>query len=98
MYQNPPVIPSDKELELAFSDINNDSYCIYHNNEKIGGAILKINKETHINSLELFFIYKDKLGLDIGLNAWHSIENQYPDTKIWKTATPYFEKRNINSM
>ena len=26
----------------------------------------------------------------------HLIEEQYPETKIWATHTPYFEKRNIH--
>lgn len=27
---------------------------------------------------------------------WNEIETLYPDTKIWETYTPYFEKRNIH--
>ena len=27
---------------------------------------------------------------------WKKIEELYPDTKIWETCTPYFEKRNIH--
>lgn len=32
----------------------------------------------------------------LGLSAWKAIEAQYPDTVLWETATPYFEKRNIH--
>ena len=28
--------------------------------------------------------------------AWKEIEATYPETKIWETYTPYFEKRNIH--
>ena len=91
-----PIIPTDKELENALNRIDNDSYCIYQDDEKIGGAIVKINNETQINSLELFFINKGMHGTGLGLSAWRAIESQYPDTKIWQTVTPYFEKRNIN--
>ncbi len=95
-FKNAPVIPSDKELDEAFSAEDNDVYCIYLNDNKIGGAVLKINKRTNINSLELFFIYKGMHGAGLGLAAWKAIENLYPQTRIWETVTPYFEKRNIN--
>ena len=28
--------------------------------------------------------------------TWEEIEKKYPDTKVWETHTPYFEKRNIH--
>lgn len=95
-FHNPPVIPSDEELEKAFNSSDTDVYCIYSNNEKVGGAVVKINNETQINSLELFFIDKGKHSSGLGLIAWNEIEKLYPRTKVWKTVTPYFEKRNIN--
>lgn len=95
-FKNAPIIPSDKELENAFNSSYNDIYCIYLNDEKIGGAVVRINNKTLINSLELFFIYKEKHSSGLGLAAWKTIEKQYPKTKIWETVTPYFEKRNIN--
>ena len=27
---------------------------------------------------------------------WKEIETLYPDTKVWETCTPYFDKRNIH--
>lgn len=95
-FKNPPLIPSDKDMEKTFNDFDNDIYFIYHNEEKIGGAVIKENKKTQRNSLELFFIFKDKHGFGLGLEAWKAIEKKYPQTKIWETITPYFEKRNIN--
>ena len=32
----------------------------------------------------------------IGLFIWNAVEKLHPDTKIWETCTPYFEKRNIH--
>ena len=32
-----------------------------------------------------------------GLNRiWQAIEQRYPDTHIWETYTPYFDKRNVH--
>ena len=32
----------------------------------------------------------------IGTNIWRALETLYPDTEVWETCTPYFEKRNIH--
>jgi hypothetical protein len=32
----------------------------------------------------------------IGQAAWKAIEQLHPETNVWKTCTPYFEKRNIH--
>ena len=32
----------------------------------------------------------------IGTRVWKSIEQKYPDTKVWRTETPGFSKRNHN--
>lgn len=95
-FKNAPVVPSDKELENAFNAPEDDVYCIYLEGEKVGGAVVRINNETQINALELFFIYKGKHSSGLGIAAWKAVEKQYPETKVWETVTPYFEKRNIN--
>lgn len=89
-------IPFDKELEEDFAAPDNVSLVILNDGKKVGGAIVKINPETQRNSLELFFIYSGVHGKGLGLAAWKAIEAKFPETKIWETVTPYFEKRNIN--
>ena len=32
----------------------------------------------------------------IGHAAWQAVEELYPETIVWETCTPYFEKRNIH--
>ena len=32
----------------------------------------------------------------IGFAIWNAIEKLYPETNVWETCTPYFEKRNIH--
>ena len=34
-------------------------------------------------------------GKGIGKFIWSEIEKKHPNTKVWETVTPYFEKRNI---
>lgn len=44
----------------------------------------------------LFSLKKpDIIGKGYGSRAWELIEKSYPETIIWETTTPYFEKRNI---
>ena len=58
--------------------------------------ILKIDKETHHNELEILFTLPDEHSKGIGYGAWQAVEALHPETKVWMTCTPYFEKRNIH--
>ena len=48
------------------------------------------------NALDFFYVNADELGRGIGRKAWAAIEARYPETEVWTTHTPYFEKRNIH--
>ena len=63
---------------------------------KVGGVILKINNETHHNELEILFVSPEEHTKGIGYGAWLAIEALHPETEVWETCTPYFEKRNIH--
>ena len=66
------------------------------NVKNVGGAVVCINEATQENDLELFFIKQNAQSKGIGFQAWQLIEQKYPHTKLWRTITPYFEKRNIH--
>ena len=89
-------IPSDKEIEESFNAPGAAIYHILLNGVKIGGTVVCIDEKTQHNSLHLLFINKGKGGKGIGYKAWKAIEEKYPETKVWETHTPYFEKRNIH--
>ena len=63
---------------------------------KVGGVILKINKETNRNELEILFVSPEEHTKGIGYGAWLAIEALHPETVVWETFTPYFETRNIH--
>lgn len=65
------------------------------NGALVGGAVLKFEENGH-NRLELYFIAPEAEGRGLGLRAWRLIEARYPDTKVWETETPYFERKNIH--
>lgn len=89
-------IPSAEDVRQSFAASDCMVYQVVHEKRQVGGVILKIDRETHRNSLELFFISPDQHGKGLGLATWRAVEQMYPETLIWETATPYFEKRNIH--
>ena len=89
-------IISRQTIERCIDDPNSETYRIVVEGRKVGGVILKINKETHHNELEILFVSPQEHTKGIGYGAWQAVEALHPDTKVWETCTPYFEKRNIH--
>lgn len=89
-------IISRKTIERCIDAPNCETYRIVADGKKVGGVILRIDKETHHNELEILFTLPDEHSKGIGYGAWKAVEALHPETKVWKTCTPYFEKRNIH--
>lgn len=94
--QQDEKIPEDGDLDEAFHAPDAVVYHLVQGNHKVGGAVLSIRMGTQHNALEFFFITPEYQNKGIGYAAWKAIEEKYPDTKVWQTVTPYFEKRNIH--
>ncbi len=71
------------------------AYRIREDGMIVGGMVLKIGENTNHNELELLFI-KPAYDSRNGYRAWKELETMYPETEVWGTCTPYFEKRNIH--
>ena len=89
-------IISRKTIERCIDSPNSETYRIVVGGKKVGGVILKINKETNHNELEILFVSPEEHTKGIGYGAWLAIEEIHPETEVWETCTPYFEKRNIH--
>ena len=89
-------IISRKTIERCIDAPNSETYRIVLDGKKVGGVILKINKETHHNELEILFTDPKEHSKGIGYGAWQAVEALHPETEVWHTCTPYFEKRNIH--
>ena len=89
-------IPSNDDLDTAMVAPGAVVLRILLGHQKVGGAVLTIDAGTHRNSLDLFFLSSTMHGRGLGRKAWTAIEQRYPETKVWETNTPYFEKRNIH--
>ena len=89
-------IPPRSSIQESYDDPHSEVYHICANDKKIGGVILVIDNETNHNHLDLLFLYAGNDNKGVGYSIWQAIEAKYPNTKVWVTATPYFEKRNIH--
>lgn len=89
-------IPPDEDVSAAFGAPNAVVHRILEGGHWVGGAVVSIDTETRRNTLDFLYVRVDKLGRGIGRKAWAAIEATYPDTEVWTTHTPYFEKRNIH--
>ena len=89
-------IISRKTIERCIDESSNVTYRIMVDGKNVGGVILKIDETTQHNHLEILFVKPKEHTKGIGYTTWKKIEELYPDTKIWETCTPYFEKRNIH--
>ena len=89
-------IISRRTIERCIDDKHNETYRIVAEGRVVGGLILKIDEETHHNHLEILFTLPDEHSRGIGYGAWLAVEELHPETVVWETCTPYFEKRNIH--
>ncbi|MBQ1415217.1 MAG: GNAT family N-acetyltransferase, partial [Lachnospiraceae bacterium] len=72
------------------------AYRIREDGEIVGGLVLKIDRKTQHNHLELLFISPEAHSKGLGLAAWQEVERLYPETRVWETCTPSFETRNVH--
>ena len=89
-------IISRETIEHCIDDLKSETYRIVAGGKNVGGVILKIDQETHHNELEILFTLPDEHSKGIGYSAWQAVEALHPETIIWETRTPYFEKSNIH--
>ena len=89
-------IISRKTIEGCISAPDSECYRIIAGGEVAGGIILKIDKEKCEGELEILFTLPEQHSKGIGYGAWLAVEEMHPEIKIWRTCTPYFDKRNIH--
>ena len=89
-------IISRATIEKSIDAPDSEAYRILYEGRKVGGVVLKINKKTNHNELELLFVSPKEHSKGIGYGAWLAVEALHPETEVWETCTPYFEKRNIH--
>jgi len=90
------AVPAEEDIDESLKHADAVAWHFIAAGERVGGAVVLINELTQRNSLDFFFVLPRVHGLGIGYRAWVAIEKAYPDTTVWETHTPYFDKRNIH--
>ncbi|KAL6612507.1 hypothetical protein LY90DRAFT_697594 [Neocallimastix californiae] len=93
---NEGQIISRKTIERSIDHPHSETYRILYKDQKVGGVVIRIDKETLRGELELLFTSPKIHNKGCGYTAWCLIERLHPEIKVWETITPYFEKRNIH--
>jgi len=89
-------ILSERNINDSLSTEGSAAYKALLDGEMVGGAVVIIDTETQHNHLDLLYVKNGTQGKGIGHLIWQEIERLYPETRVWETQTPYFEKRNVH--
>jgi len=92
---NETIIPRE-DIYRSLNEKGSNAFLAVENDEVVGGVCVVINEETNINDLHILFVKPGIQSKGIGFAIWSEIERMYPNTKMWKTCTPYFDQRNIH--
>ena len=83
-------------IDRSLNAVGSIAYKAMVDGEMAGGAVVVIDHETQHNHLDLLYVKHGIQTKGIGFAIWNAIEMRHPETKVWETCTPYFEKRNIH--
>lgn len=89
-------ILSEKDINKSLSPKGAIAYKAVADGKMLGGAIVVIDEKTNHNHLDFLYVKYGIQSKGVGQKIWNEIEKIYPETKVWETFTPYFEKRNVH--
>ncbi len=89
-------ILSENDIFKSLSTKGSVAYAAIVDGKIVGGAIVVIDELTQHNQLDFLYVKVGIQSKGIGKMIWDAIEKLYPQTNIWETCTPYFEKRNMH--
>ena len=92
---NVEILP-EKDIDESLSKKGSVAYKALIDGKMLGGAIVVIDNTTQHNHLDFLYVRYGTQSKGVGQKIWNEIEKLYPETRVWETYTPYFEKRNIH--
>jgi GNAT superfamily N-acetyltransferase len=90
------VLP-DEDYYRSLNAEGAEAYeAISHDGQRVGGAILIIDYMKRHGELAFLYVKVGVQSKGIGQAIWKAIEALHPETEVWETCTPYFDRRNIH--
>lgn len=89
------ILP-EHHIDRALAAEGGQDYAAFEEGKLVGGALVMIDEKTHHNHLDFLFVRAGVESKGIGRSIWDFLEKTYPETEVWETMTPYFERRNIH--
>ena len=89
------ILP-EKDIDRSLNKKGAAAYKAVLDGKIVGGAIVVIDEEKGEGELDFLYVKHGVQSKGIGKFMWYEIERIYPEIKVWKTCTPYFELRNIH--
>ena len=89
------ILPTE-DIERSFNAKGSEIYMAEIDGERVGGAVIVADDETGYNSLDLLYVKPGAQNAGNGFKIWKAIEKLHPETRVWETHTPYYDKRNIH--
>lgn len=90
------VVLPEKDIDESLNREGSAAYKAVKGDEIVGGAVVVIDNKTQHNHLDLLYVKHGIQSKGTGAEIWFEIEKLYPETKVWETCTPYFDRRNIH--
>lgn len=89
------ILPTD-DIEESFNAKGSEIFFAEADGKRVGGTVIVTDDKTGLNSLHLLYVKTGSQNAGYGYKIWKAIEELHPETKIWETHTPYYDKRNIH--
>jgi len=90
------ILP-DKDFYQSLEAEGAEAYeAIDTDGQRVGGAIIAIDAAKHHGELSFLYVKVGVQSKGIGQAIWKAIEALHPETEVWETCTPYFDRRNIH--
>lgn len=90
------VLPDNDFYQSLEADGAEAYEAIDADGRRLGGAIIVIDDKSHHNELAFLYVKVGVQSKGIGQAIWKAIEALHPETEVWETCTPYFDRRNIH--
>ncbi|MBP2623446.1 GNAT family N-acetyltransferase [Streptococcus oricebi] len=89
------ILP-EADIRQSFESAGSEAFFAVENGQKVGGLVLVIDEKTGCNHLDFLYVKVGCQSKGLGQAIWQAVEHLHPETKVWETHTPYYEKRNIH--